>query len=215
VIADLLTGLGVVVVLALGAALAWPVLRRAWHGGSVRAALLFSRDGRYAVALAERLRAVSARIRRVVRTLEPDPAERETVLAMLDRFTGTELNALLWQMRLVLATGDTERIRELHRKIETDTESWARAGGAERERAAAGLARLRQDLEARRKTGRLWAAMVQGLEQSVQDLAALERELVAAGVTRQQPLSAFRARIAESMENLQRLRAAHDELERG
>jgi hypothetical protein len=134
---------------------------------------------------------------------------------MLRQFTGAELDALLWQMRLLLATGDNERIRTLHRQIEARTEDWSRQpDGPVRERAASDMAGLRQELEARRQTGRAWGLLVRGLEQAGRDLEALERELVVFGVAKQQPLSVFRGRIAESIENLRRLRAAHAELDR-
>ena len=215
-IADLLMGFGIAVVAAGVAAWAWPGLLRGWRGLSVRLALLFSRDGRYAVKLADSLQASGARIRRVIHTLEPDPVEREAVLSLLRQFTGTELTALLWQMRLILATGDNERIRALHRRIEADTGAWSRmpeSGG--RDRAAADIARLRHELETRRQTGQAWVSMVRGLEQATRDLEALERELVVLGVAKQQPLSAFRVRIADTIDNLRRLRAAHAELDAG
>jgi hypothetical protein len=213
-IVDLLLGFGLVIVLAGAVVWGWPALRRGWRGVGVRAALLLSRDGRYAVKLADALQAGSRRIRRVVQTLEPDPAEREAVLAMLRQFTGDELDALLWQMRLLLATGDNERIRALHRQMDEQTEAWSRqADGPARERAAADLAELRQEIETRRQTGRAWAVLVRGLEQAGRDLEALERELVVLGVAKQQPLSAFSGRIAESIENLRRIRAAHAELD--
>lgn len=211
---DLLLGFAGVIILAAALAWGWPMLRRGWRGAGVRMALLLSRDGRYAVRLADSLQAASRRIRRVVETLEPDPVEREDLLAMLRQFSGAELDALLWQMRLLLATGDNERIRELHRRIEAQTEGWSRqADGPARDRAAADLAGLRQELETRRRTGRAWAVLVRGLEQAGRDLEALERELVVLGVAKQQPLSAFRSRIAESIENLRRIRAAHAELD--
>lgn len=215
-IADLLTGFGIVIVLAGVAAWTWPGLLRGWRGLSVRLALLFSRDGRYAVKLADSLQASSARIRRVIHTLEPDPVEREAILVMLRQFTGSELDALLWQMRLILATGDNERIRSLHGRIEADTQAWSRMPeSAARERAAAEIARLRQELETRRQTGQAWVGLVRGLEEATRDLEALERELVVLGVAKQQPLSVFRVRIAESLDNLRRLRAAHAELDAG
>lgn len=213
-IADVLTGFGIVVALAAVGLFGWPWMRRAWRGTSVRMALQFSRDGRYAMRLADGLQASSARIRRVVQTLEPDAAEREAMFAMLRQFTGTELTALLWQMRLILATGDNDRIRELHRRIEDDTERWSQmADSPAREQAAAEIARLRHEMEARRQTGQVWVSLVRGLEQTTRDLETLERELVTLGIARQQPLSAFRARIADSLDNLRRLRAAHAELD--
>jgi len=213
-IADLVLGFGAVLALAGAIAWGWPALRRGWRGARVRVALLFSRDGRYAVKLAGVLQAGSRRIRRVIQTLEPDPVEQEALLAMLRRFTGAELDALLWQMRLLLATGDNERIRALHRQIDARTEAWSRQpDGQARERAAAELAGLRQELETRRQTGRAWAMLVRGLEQAGRDLEALERELVTLGVSKQQPLTAFSRRITESIESLRRIRDAHAELD--
>ncbi len=215
-VADLLTGFGIVIALAALVLVGLPLLRRGWRGTQVRFALQFSRDGRYAVRLADSLQACSARIRLVLRTLEPDGAEREAVLAILNPFTGEELTALLWQMHLILATGDNARIRILLQRIDAGTEAWSHMPDSPaRERAAADLARLRQELETRRQTGGAWVALVRGLEQAAKDLEALERDLVVAGVAKQQPLSTFRARIAETRDHLRDLRAAHAELERG
>jgi len=214
VIADLLTGFGIVIALAVLGLVGLPLLRRGWRGTQIRLALQFSRDGRYAVRVADGLQASSARIRRVVRTLEPDPSEREAVLAMLGQLTGADLTVLLWQMHLILATGDNARIRVLLQKIEADTQAWSRMPDSPaRERAAADLARLRQELETRRQTGGAWVALVRGLEQAARDLEALERDLVTMGVAKQQPLSTFRTRIAESRDHLRHLRAAHAELD--
>ena len=213
-IADLLTGFLSVLAAAAAAVWAWPLLRRGWRGGTVRLALLTSRDGRYAVRLADAVQGASLRIRRVIHTLEPDPVEREAVLATLRQFSGDELNAVLWQMRLLLATGDNDRIRLLHRRIEEETQAWSRLSDpAAREQAAAAIAGLRQDLETRRETGRAWAGMVRGLEQAARDLEALERELVVLGVAKQQPLTAFRDRIAEALAHLRQVRAAYAELD--
>jgi len=215
VIGDVLLGFAAVIVLAGLGLWAAPALLRGWRGTLVRLALLPRRDGRYAVKLADALQSVAARIRRVIVAMEPDPVEREAILAMLRQFSGAELTALLWQVRLLLATGDTERIRELHPRIEEETRRWATlTDPAERDRAAQRIATLRQELEARRQTGRTWALLVQGMEQAQGDLEALERELVVLGVAKHQPLTEFRARIGESVESLRRLRAAHAELDR-
>lgn len=213
-IGDVLLGFGAVIALAGLGLWAAPFLLRAWGGIRVRLALLPHRDGRYAVRLADGLQSIAARIRRVILAMEPDPSEREAILAMLRQFSNEELTALLWQIRLLLATGDTERIRELHPRIEQETRRWSTlTDAAERDRAAQKIAALRQEMEARRQTGRTWALLVQGMEQAQTDLEALERELVVLGVAKHQPLTEFRARIGASIESLRRLRAAHAELD--
>ena len=213
-IGDVLLGFAGVIVLAGLGLWAAPVFVRAVRGTQVRLALLLRKDGRYAVKLADSLQTISARIRRVILAMEPDPVERESVLAMLRQFSGDELNALLWQIRLLLATGDTERIREIHPRIEEESLRWSTlSDGDERDRSARNIATLRQELETRRQTGRTWVLLIHGMEQAQADLEALERELVALGVAKHQPLTEFRARIAISVESLRRLRAAHAELD--
>jgi hypothetical protein len=215
VIGDVLLGFAAIIVFAGLGLWAAPVLLRGWRETYIRLALLPRRDGRYAVTLADRLQSVAARIRRVILAMEPDPAEREAILAMLRQFCGAELTALLWQARLLLETGDTERIRALHPRIEQETERWSKlTDSADRDRAARQIAALRQELESRRQTGRTWALLVQGMEHAQQDLEALERELIALGVAKHQPLTEFRARIGASIDSVRRLRAAHAELDR-
>ena len=214
-IGDLLLGFGIVLVLAVAGVWAGPRLLRGFGGARVRMALLTSRDGRYAVRIADSLQSVASRVRRAVIAMDPDPNEREAVLAMLRQFSGVELNALLWQCRLLLATGDTDRIRELRALLEKESADWARqTDPAARDRAERQMAALRQELESRSQTGRTWALLVTGMEQAQRDLETLERELVVLGVAKHQPITAFRSRIAESVDSLRRLREAHAELER-
>ena len=214
-IGDVLLGFAGVIALAGLGLWAAPALLRGWRGARVRLALSTGRDGRYALKLAYQLRSVAARIRRVILTMEPDPAEREAILAMLSQFSGDELTALLWQVHLLLVTGDTGRIRELQPRIEQETRRWsALSDSAARDRAAQHIAALRQELEARRQTGRTWALLVQGMEQAQRDLEQLERELIVLGVAKHQPVTEFRNRIGASIESLRRLRAAHAELDR-
>lgn len=215
VLGDVLLGFGAVVALSALAYWVGPRLLWGWRGTRVRLALLAHRDGRYAVQLAGGLQQVAGRVQRVIVATESDPAEREAVLVTLRQFSRSELTALLWQVRLLLATGDTDRIRQLHPQIEQETQRWsALTDEGSRDAAAARIAALRQELDARRETGRTWALLVKGMEQAKQDLETLEREMVMLGVSKHQPLTEFRQRISESVESFRQLRAAHAELNR-
>jgi hypothetical protein len=125
VLGDVLLGFGAVVALSALAYWVGPRLLWGWRGTRVRLALLAHRDGRYAVQLAGGLQQVAGRVQRAIVATESDPAEREAVLVTLRQFSRSELTALLWQVRLLLATGDTDRIRQLHPQIEQETQRWS------------------------------------------------------------------------------------------
>ncbi len=212
-IADFLVGLGVAVTLAGVLMWAWPALRRAARGQAVRWLLLTSRDGRHALVLAQQASRSARRIRRSLAAMQQDSAQRLAVRGLLDRFTGEELDALLWQMRLLLATGANDRVRALHMQIEADTRRWAAApDGLQRQRLVESIGLAKQQLEANRRTTQEWVRLVRGLQAATEGVQTLERELVTLEVTRHQPLAAFQQRLADSLDDLKRVREAHREL---
>lgn len=193
----------------------WPFALWVWREGAASLALGRTGDGRHALALAWHLRRAAARLRRNLPVVEQDARERDALLAVLNRFTQEELGALLARMAVLIGTGDNERIRDLQRRLDALQGRWSAAPEPERARLAPEIARLRQEQEQSRRTGRAWVRLIRGLEDARSALRSLERDLALLGLARGPQLPEARLRLGEASQRLRDLQQAHLELQQG
>lgn len=219
--AGTLTALG-----SLGVLWAWMRMRRMGRGMRRALALLGTRKGRRALALARGIRGGGANLRQSIRSEIRSKTERRALLTLLDRFTRYDLEDVLEQCRILIAVGDDRKEATLREELERKTRSWseapdtaeapaaaqARQGGI-RERLQEDVATVRQRLARVSLANRERDRALEGLEEAAAAVRSLEEELAGLKLARSKTLPEFRDQLNHVARQLGYLKAAHRELE--
>lgn len=189
-------------------------LRRLGEGLRRSLAMVLRTDGRRCLWLAHEIRASGKRLRRSVRQGIEERAERRDLLQLLERFTRSELEAVLDQACLLIASSDDRAERRLGEALERQTRRWAgMADGAERESLQEAIAATRQALARIAHINTERRQLVQRLEEAAAAVRSLESELASLSLARHRVLPEFRDQLSAVSQRLAYLRAAHDELQ--
>lgn len=216
----------------LGVLWVWMRMRRMGRGMRRALALLGTRKGRRALALARGIREGGSNLRQAIRSEIRSKAERRDLLDLLDRFTRFDLEDVLEQCRVLIAVGDDRREAALRGELERKTRAWAEApdaaeapdtpeapggkkagAGGIRERLQEDIANLRQRLARVSQANQERERALGGLEEAAAAVRSLEEELAGLKLARSKALPEFRDRLNDVARQLGYLKAAHRELE--
>lgn len=222
----------------LGVLWVWMRMRRMGRGMRRALALLGTRKGRRALALARGIREGGSNLRQAIRSEIRSKAERRDLLDLLDRFTRFDLEDVLEQCRVLIAVGDDRREAALRGELERKTRAWAEApdtaeapdaaeapktaetkgakkagAGGIRERLQEDIANLRQRLARVSQANQERERALVGLEEAAAAVRSLEEELAGLKLARSKALPEFRDRLNDVARQLGYLKAAHRELE--
>lgn len=198
---------------ALAGGTAWWSWRRLREGTEALgrwSALVRSRAGRRALALAAEIRREARRLRRAIAHCVTDGGERQELLRVLERFVRGELAQSLDALRGWLAIGGAIRVRDLERRLEEETGRWSTLPECSERRAAEkAVARIKQQLALARRATEDHRRLLDGLEETAAAIRTLEAELLALDSARSPALPLFHAHLDDLAEGFRRQRDLH------
>ncbi len=213
----------------LGVLWVWMRMRRMGRGMRRALALLGTRKGRRALALARGIRGGGSNLRQAIRSEIRSKAERRALLDLLERFTRFDLEDVLEQCRVLIAVGDDRKEAALRGELERKTRAWALAPdtaeapdasdaaeageGGIRERLQEDVANLRQRLARVSQANQERERALLGLEEAAAAVRSLEEELAGLKLARSKALPEFRDHLNDVARQLGYLKTAHRELE--